>query len=132
MLNSTALVARTIERNARESIRRVAIAIKVSMSGNDPYTDWMKSTCPGPGPPTPITPGRWAAVERTAEMVAPPAELLGSAEGRTSTMAGAETLPHNPCCARGVRGGGVEIAGWRGGGEKKCGARQQGGKEGQC
>src|SRR6266540_4935410 len=53
MLNSTALVARTIERNARESIRRVAIAIKVSMSGNDPYTDWMKSTCPGPGPPTP-------------------------------------------------------------------------------
>ena len=61
--------------------------ISASMSGNDPYTACTKSTCSGPDPPTPITPGRWAAVERTAATVAPPAEVAGSAEGRTSTRA---------------------------------------------
>ena len=61
----------------------MAIPMSASISGNDPYTAWMKSACPGPAPPTPMTPGRWAAADRTAETVAPPAALLGSPPGPT-------------------------------------------------
>lgn len=86
-LRATALAASTTDRKARVSSTRVKRAMRPSMSGKLPYTAWMKSACSGPAPPTPMTPGSEAAAAWTALTVAPPEDVLGSAMGRTSTIA---------------------------------------------